>query len=146
MDYGVSLGRRFRALKLWFVLRWFGAEGIRARLREHLRLAAALARWIEDEPGWELVAPVPFSTVVFRRVGEGLSAEEEGRLNMRLLERVNASGEAFLSHTVLGGRVAIRLAIGNLRTEEGHVRRAWDLLRVMAGEAEGSATPAQADG
>ena len=140
MDYGVSLGRRFRALKLWFVLRWFGAEGIRARLREHLRLAALLAGWIEDEPGWELVAPVPFSTVVFRRVEEGLSPEEEGRLNLALLERVNRSGEAFLSHTALGGRVAIRLAIGNLRTGEAHVARAWELLRAAAAEREVAAS------
>ena len=132
MDYGVSLGRRFRALKLWFVLRYFGVEGVRARLREHIRMARTLAAWIEEEEGWELVAPVNFSTVVFRRVLPGTGLEEENRVNRELLDRLNDTGEVFLSHTVLGGRMAIRLAIGNLRTTATHVRRAWELLREAA--------------
>jgi len=139
MDYGVALGRRFRALKLWFVLRWFGVEGVRARLREHVRLAREVAAWVEAEDGWDLVAPVPFSTVVLRRVPAGSDPEAQDRMNADILERVNRSGGAFLSHTVLGGRVSIRLAVGNLRTTGEHVRTAWELLRNAAAEVDGGA-------
>lgn len=136
MDYGVSLGRRFRALKLWFVLRYFGAEGLRERIRTHCRLAREMAGRVEDEPGWELVAPVPFSTVCFRYAPAGVDPDGQDALNHRILERVNASGEAFLSHTVLRERVALRLAIGNLGTRREHVERAWELLREAAAEEE----------
>jgi aromatic-L-amino-acid/L-tryptophan decarboxylase len=133
MDYGLSLGRRFRALKLWFVLRAFGSDGIAARLREHVRLASLFAGWVDDARDFERLAPAPLSVVTFRwnpgRVDEG---ELETR-NMALLERVNASGEVFLSHTKVRGRFALRLAIGNIRTEEKHVRRAWELLNVRSG-------------
>jgi aromatic-L-amino-acid/L-tryptophan decarboxylase len=122
MDYGPALGRRFRALKLWAVLRCFGREGLQALIREHVRLARLFASWIEETPGWELAAPYPFSVVCFRR--EGSNEENEA-----LLERVNASGEAYLSHTVLGDRYVLRLAVGNMRTTEGDVRRAWELLQ-----------------
>ncbi len=132
MDYGVSLGRRFRALKLWMVLRAFGTEGIAERIREHVRLAAALRSWIEADPGFELLAPSPFSLVCFRARFPGRSPEEEDRLNDELVEAVNATGEAFLSPTRLRGRTTLRLAIGNIRTEERHVRRAFDLLRAAA--------------
>lgn len=132
MDYGPALGRRFRSLKLWMVLRWFGREGIAVRIREHLRLAREFSGWVEAEPGWELAAPVPFSTVVFRHRPEGAADEEADALNDRIMERVNASGEAFLSHTRLRGRLVLRLAVGNLRTGEEHVRRAWELLREAA--------------
>ena len=128
MDYGVSLGRRFRALKLWFVLRYFGREGLAERIRAHVRMARALAGWIDDAPGWERVAPTPFSTVAFRFVPRDADAEEIDVLNQEILDRVNASGEAFLTHTRLRGSMAIRLAIGNLKTTEAHVRRAWELL------------------
>ena len=136
MDTGIQLGRRFRSLKLWAILRYFGAEGIRARLAEHVRLARLFANWVDADPDFERVAPVPFSVVCFRAhleaaPGRGTSGAENDadNLNQRLLERVNQSGEVFLSHTKLDGRFIIRLAIGNLRTEERHVRRAWDLLR-----------------
>ena len=121
-ELSVPLGRRFRALKLWAVLRCYGREGLRAMIREHLRLAAAFERWVDEEPGWEVCAPRLFSLVCFRRDG----ADEE---NERLLERVNASGEVFLSHTRVDGRFVLRLAIGNARTTEDDVRLAWEVLR-----------------
>jgi aromatic-L-amino-acid/L-tryptophan decarboxylase len=121
-DYGPALGRRFRGLKLWAVLRSFGREGLQEMIRDHVRLAQVFASWVENEPDWELVAPHPFSVVCFRR--RGSDAENEA-----LLERVNATGEVFLSHTRLNGRYVLRLAIGNLRTTEAEVTRAWELLR-----------------
>jgi aromatic-L-amino-acid decarboxylase len=121
-DYGPALGRRFRSLKLWAVLRCYGREGIQAIQREHVRLARLFAGWVDAEAGWELVAPQRFSLVVFRRDG----SDEE---NEALMERVNRSGEIFLSHTRLAGRIVLRLAIGNARTTEADVRLAWDVLR-----------------
>ena len=118
----IPLGRRFRALKLWAVLRCFGRSGLEERIREHVRLAGLFEEWVRDEPGWEVVAPRHFSLVCFRRDGP----DEE---NERLLESVNASGEIFLSHARLGDRYALRLAIGNFRTTEDDVRLAWDVLR-----------------
>lgn len=133
MDYGVSLGRRFRALKLWFVMRWFGTQGIADRLREHLRLAQELAGWIDADDAWDRLAPVPFSVVAFRHHPEGMDDEGElERHNAAILDRVNGSGEVFLSHTKVRGVYAIRIAIGNLRTTEMHVMRAWELLRAAA--------------
>jgi aromatic-L-amino-acid decarboxylase len=129
MDYGVQLGRRFRALKLWMVIRAFGAEGLAARLERHCELARLFAGWVEREPGWELCAPVPFSLVCFRRTSDGATDAECERLNSETLQRVNASGEAYLSHTKLNGRYVLRLAVGNIRTEERHLARAWELLR-----------------
>jgi aromatic-L-amino-acid decarboxylase len=127
MDTGVQLGRRFRALKLWMILRHFGAEGLRARLAEHIRLARLFASWIETSDRFELAAPVPFSVVCFRLRGD----HGEGA-HMRVLDTVNASGEVFLSHTRLHGRDVLRLAIGHLHTAEAHVRRAFDLLDAAA--------------
>jgi aromatic-L-amino-acid decarboxylase len=121
-EYSQPLGRRFRALKLWAVLRCYGRSGLQERIREHVRLASLFEGWVREEPGWEVVAPRHFSLVCFRREG----GDEE---NERLLERVNASGEVFLSHARLGGRYALRLAIGNFRTAEEDVRLAWDVLR-----------------
>jgi aromatic-L-amino-acid/L-tryptophan decarboxylase len=135
MDYGPALGKRFRALKLWMTLRWFGREGIAARIREHVRLARGFAGWVEAEDGWELLAPVPLSLVVFRFVPPAADDDAADAANERILERVNASGEVLLSHTRLRGRVALRLAIGNLRTTEAHVARAWALLREAAADA-----------
>ncbi len=132
MDYGVSLGRRFRALKLWMVMRAFGAEGLAARIREHVRLAQVFRGWVEADPAFEVVAPSPLSLVCFHWRGPGLSGEEADRANLKILDSVNYSGEAFLSHTALGGRIVLRLAIGNVRTEERHVRRAWELVREAA--------------
>jgi aromatic-L-amino-acid decarboxylase len=121
-EYGPALGRRFRSLKLWAVLRCFGAEGLRAIQREHIRLAELFARWVEDDPDWELAAPQRFSLVVFRRNG----SDEE---NEAILTRANASGDIFLSHTKLDGRYVLRLAIGNARTTEADVRHAWEVLK-----------------
>lgn len=139
MEYGPALGRRFRALKLWMTLRYFGRVGLAARLEEHMRLARMFAGRVEAEPDWEVEAPVPFSTVCFRFRPAGLAQAELDRLNEAILERVNASGDVFLSHTRLGGGFMLRLAIGNIRTEERHVARAWELLRAAAGAEVSSA-------
>jgi aromatic-L-amino-acid/L-tryptophan decarboxylase len=127
-EYSQPLGRRFRALKLWAVLRCHGRSGLQERIREHVRLASLFEGWVRAEPGWEVVAPRHFSLVCFRREG----SDDE---NERLLERVNASGEVFLSHARLGDRYALRLAIGNFRTTEEDVRLAWDVLRREAAAA-----------
>ncbi len=121
-ELSIPLGRRFRALKLWAVLRCYGRAGLQERLREHVRLAELFEGWVRHEPGWEVVAARHFSLVCFRREG----TDED---NERLLDRVNDSGEAFLSHTRFGGRFVLRLAIGNFRTTEDDVRLAWDVLR-----------------
>jgi aromatic-L-amino-acid decarboxylase len=124
-EVSLPLGRRFRALKLWAVLRCYGRAGLQAMIREHVRLAGLFEGWVREEPGWEVAAPRLFSLVCFRLEG-GDDANEA------LLERVNAAGEIFLSHTRLDGRYVLRLAIGNARTTEADVRRAWDVLRRAA--------------
>src|SRR3954464_433808 len=124
-EYGPALGRRFRSLKLWAVLRCYGRSGLQQRIREAIRLASLFEDWVRDEPGWELCAPRPFSVVCFRH--EGSDAE-----NQRLLERANASGEIFISHTVLNGQYVLRMAIGHESTTEDDIRRAWDVLRANA--------------
>jgi aromatic-L-amino-acid decarboxylase len=139
MDYGPALGKRFRSLKLWMVLRWFGTEGMAARIREHVRLARELAGWIDDEPGWEVMAPVPLSLVCFRHAPAGMDPAETDAHNERIMAEVNAGGRAYISHTRLRGRLALRLAVGNLRTTEAHVRAAWDLLRETGGRIGASA-------
>jgi aromatic-L-amino-acid decarboxylase len=144
-DYGVKLGRRFRALKLWMILRYFGHEGLAARIREHCRLARDFAAWVEESSDWELLAPAPFSVVCFRAskaIEDEADDAREARLetlNERLMEAVNATGEIFLSHTKLNGLFTLRLAVGNIRTEESHVRRAWALLNEKLSELEGRA-------
>jgi aromatic-L-amino-acid decarboxylase len=132
MDYGVQLGRRFRALKLWFVLRTYGREGIIDRLRVHIRLAHELERWIDKASHWEMVAPVPFSTVCFRYAPPGLDEEALNAVNLAIIDRVNETGEVFLSGTRLRGQEIIRMAIGHIRTSEEHVSRAWQLLQEAA--------------
>ena len=146
-DYGIQLGRRFRALKLWMILRYFGQEGLASRLREHCRLASEFAAWVEAAPDWELLAPVPFSVVCFRAC-PSLEAEDEqtraallDALNESLMNSVNSTGEIFLSHTKLNGALTLRLAIGNIRTTEHHVRRAWELLNEHAARLTQSAEP-----
>jgi aromatic-L-amino-acid decarboxylase len=134
MDYGITLGRRFRALKLWMVFRGYGSDGLAEIVQRHIDAGRALAGWVDAEPGWERLAPVPFSTVNMRHRPPGV--RDEGQLavhNQAILDRVNASGEVFLSHTELAGRYAIRVAIGNIATELRHVARAWELLREAAG-------------
>jgi len=122
MEYGIALGRRFRALKLWFILRYYGREELARMIEEHVRWAQELARDIEREPGWEICAPTPLSVVCFRKIAS--DAENEA-----IIERVNAGGEIYLSHTMLNGKYVIRIAIGNLFTTRDHVFRAWELVR-----------------
>jgi len=129
MDYGLQLGRRFRALKLWFVLRHFGAQGIRQRLREHIALAQEFAEWVRAEPHWEVLAPHPLSVVCFRYAPPGLDESQLERLNAAIMHAVNATGEVFISHTKIDGRYTIRLAIGNLRTQRSDVEHAWRILQ-----------------
>lgn len=121
MDYGLQLGRRFRSLKLWMVIRYFGVEGLRSLIREHIRLARLFATWVGADTRFEVVAPVPFSTVCFR-----LRGPDEP--NRALLDRINASGAAFMSHTELDGRYTLRFTVGNVRTREANVRKAWALI------------------
>jgi aromatic-L-amino-acid decarboxylase len=137
MDYGQALGRRFRALKLWFVLRYFGARGLAARIEEHIRLAALFESWIRGADEWEVLAPRHLSLVVFR--WRGGARDSLDAANERILERVNAGGRVFLSHAVLHRpgappAYALRLAVGNLATGEEHVARAWEALRAAASE------------
>ena len=114
-DWQVSLGRRFRSLKLWFVLRWYGLEGIRHHVRRHLELAERFASWVEEDERFELAVPRSLNLVCFRKRG----SDED---NERLLERLNASGALYLSHTRLHGRYVLRMSIGQTWTEERHVR------------------------
>lgn len=145
MDYGLALGRRFRALKLWFVLRCFGRRGIVERLRAHVSMARAFAARVQESPEWTLAAPCSLATVAFRFQANGRAAAQEpdadgGRedaVNLAILRRVNASGRAFLTHTVVDGRVTLRLSVGNLRTTPAHVAAAWDLLRDAADAERG---------
>ncbi|MCA0374140.1 MAG: amino acid decarboxylase [Gemmatimonadetes bacterium] len=132
MDYGLQLGRRFRALKLWMVLRAYGAEGLASRLRAHCELARDFAGMVHYEGGWELMAPVTLSLVCFRHAPPGLSEEQLAVHNAALLERVNANGRVYLSHTKIDGRYMLRLAIGNIRTDAHWVQLAWEELRVAA--------------
>lgn len=133
-DYSFQLGRRFRALKLWFVIRAFGIDGLVDRLRHHCGLARTFEGWVRAEPDWEVTAPVPMSVVCFRHRPAGMTDEAQlQRHNAGILDRVNASGQVFLSHTKLGERYVLRVAIGNIRTEEAHLARAWALLRDAVG-------------
>lgn len=139
MDTGIQLGRRFRSLKLWMILRYFGAEGIRRRLALHIHLAQLFAGWVDAHPDFERLAPAPFSVVCFRAhpSGRERSEAELNSLNEHLMKRVNDSGEVFISHTALHGKFTLRIAVGNLRTTEVHVRRLWDLLQARLGEITG---------
>ncbi len=132
MEYGVPLGRRFRALKLWFVLRYFGRAGIVANLREHLRLARHFCTRVEAHPDFEIMAPVLFSLVCFRFHPPRIDEIQLQRLNRNLLDAVNRTGEVLLSHTELNGKFTLRLAVGNLRTTQAHLDRAWELLQAKA--------------
>jgi len=124
-DWQVPLGRRFRALKLWFVLRWYGAEGLRAHIRSGVGLAAEFAGWVEADDRFEIVAPYPFSLVCFRLRSSDVDNEE-------LLSRLNASGQVYLTHTKVDGRFVLRLAIGSPQTTRAHVEQAWALIQTTA--------------
>lgn len=126
MDYGIQLGRRFRALKLWFVIRYFGQNGLIERIREHCRLAKLLASWIKESEDFELLAPVNFALVCFRACPTG--AKDLDSFNETLMNKINGSGEAYLSHTKLNGKYTLRLSIGNIRAEERHIEKVWNLL------------------
>jgi aromatic-L-amino-acid decarboxylase len=140
-EYTPQLGRRFRALKLWMLLRWFGLEGLRRRIGRHLEMAERFAAQVDADPDWERLAPVPFSTVCFRwhPAVSTMTEEELDAANTAIMDAVNRTGEVFLSHTRLAGRFTIRVAIGNLRTEDRHLERAWQLLRAAAADVAGGA-------
>jgi aromatic-L-amino-acid/L-tryptophan decarboxylase len=136
-DWGIQLGRRFRALKLWFVIRSYGMEGLRAMVRRHVALGQELAGWIEAAPDFELMAPAPLALVCFRYRPAGIAADDPtlDRLNRELLERINRSGRVFLTHTTLGGRFVIRAAIGQRCTDREQVVELWELIRSAAPKA-----------
>lgn len=139
-DWGIQLGRRFRALKLWFVIRTYGAQGLRAMIREHIRLGHLLAGWVKDDPEFELMAPAPLALVVFRYVGgeyaePGIRRPEYiDQLNERLLAKIHSGGRIMLTQTRVKGHYAIRLALGHLTTTEAHVREAWEQVKRGATE------------
>jgi aromatic-L-amino-acid decarboxylase len=136
-EYTPTLGRRFRALKLWMLLRYFGLEGLRRRILHHLELGQAFAKWVDESPDFERLAPVPFSTVCFRyiparlrgRQNEPPVAEELDRMNVALMDAVNRSGQTFLSHTRLEGRFAIRMAMANLRATDRDIAQVWEIVQ-----------------
>jgi aromatic-L-amino-acid decarboxylase len=134
MDYGIQLGRRFRALKLWFVLRYFGQNGLIERIREHCRLAKLFASWVDESHDWELLAPVPFALVCFRATPQGV--KDLNAFNERLMNEINASGKAYLSHTKLNGKFTLRLSIGSIHVEERHIEKVWNLLSEKLRESE----------
>jgi aromatic-L-amino-acid decarboxylase len=146
MDYGIQLGRRFRAIKAWMVFRTFGRAGIAARIREHVRLANLLAEWIRADKRFELAAPVVMPVVCFRFVTDAddpaastASSARTDVLNSEIVERINASGRAYLTQTKLRGRTAIRIGLGNVLTTEQHLRNVWELIQKTADELEGRA-------
>jgi aromatic-L-amino-acid decarboxylase len=141
MDYGPQLGRRFRAIKFWFVMRYFGAEGIKSRIRLHMELAREFASWIDESPDFERLAPVPLSTVCFRANPADVKTDID-LLNERLLEEVNRGGKVYLSHTKLDGKFTLRLAIGNIRTRIEHIRLAWEELSKALESIRGEDTSA----
>jgi aromatic-L-amino-acid/L-tryptophan decarboxylase len=130
MDYGVQLGRRFRALKAWMVWRTFGREGLAARIRDHLRLAHLFAGWVKEDPRFELSAPTVMGVVCFRL--KGANDAESDRRNAQIVETINAAGEAYLMQTKLRGRTVMRLGLGNLLTTEEHISRVWEIIRASA--------------
>ena len=128
-EYTPTLGRRLRSLKLWMQLRYFGIEGLRRRIEHHIAMAQRLAAWVDADPDFERMAPTPFSTVCFRYRPGGVEDEALEALNVHLLENINRSGDAFLSHTKLNGVMTLRVAIGNLRTTDADVERVWGVVK-----------------
>ena len=139
MDYGIQLGRRFRALKAWVILRSFGRAGMAARLREQIRLANLLAEWIRKDDRFELSAQASMGVVCFRFdriVAAGIDGYKDklDQLNSEIVERINASGRAYLTQTKLRGRTVMRIGLGNVLTTEEHLRKAWEMIRETASE------------
>jgi aromatic-L-amino-acid decarboxylase len=134
MDYGIQLGRRFRALKAWLIFRSFGREGMAARLRECVRLANLFAEWIKSDDRFELAAPVSMGVVCFRLVGD--DERNIDQLNGEIVEKINASGRVYLTQTKLRGRTVMRIGLGNVLTTEDHLRKAWEIIRETANELE----------
>ncbi len=132
-DWGIQLGRRFRALKLWFVLRSYGAEGLRAFVREHIRLAELFKSWVAADPRFELMAPAHFGLVCFR-LNDGRDEAALSSLNKALMDRLNATGKLYLTHTALHGKFTMRMVIGQRTTAERHVRAAWDLIQEISAD------------
>ncbi|NNL21993.1 MAG: amino acid decarboxylase, partial [Ignavibacteriaceae bacterium] len=129
MDYGIQLGRRFRSLKPWFIIRYFGVEGLQNRIREHIRLAKMFAKWIEESDDFEIMAPANLGVVCFRAISKKNKSENElNTFNENLLSKINKSGKLFLSHTKLNGIYILRISISGLRTQEEHVKKAWELI------------------
>ncbi len=129
MDYGIQLGRRFRSLKLWFIIRYFGKEGLINIIRENIRISREFAELIEEHPDFEKTAPNPFALVCFRAKANGLSENELNKLNEELLRRINSTGKSFLSHTKLNGKYVLRLAINGIHTGERHMLETWELIK-----------------
>ena len=136
-DWGVQLGRRFRALKLWFVIRSYGISGLRHMVREHIRLAKLLCSWVDAHPEFEIMAPVEFSLVCFR-FNDGRPEASLNAFNAHLLDSVNQTGKVYLTHTTLRGRYVIRLVVGQRTTRERHVQHAWNLILAKASELASS--------
>ncbi|HQZ81672.1 MAG TPA: pyridoxal-dependent decarboxylase [Pyrinomonadaceae bacterium] len=133
MDYGIQLGRRFRSLKLWFVMRYFGRAGLVGRIREHCRLARLFAGWVKESAHWEVAAPVPFALVCFR--AKAANTEATNALNEEIMRIVNSSGKAYISHTKLNGRITLRLSVGSVHVEERHIEKVWRLLEAAYEQA-----------
>lgn len=135
MDYGIQLGRRFRSLKPWFIFRYFGVKGLQDRIREHIRLAKMFADWIKESSEFELIAPVNFGVVCFRAVPEKMkTADELNTFNELLINKINRTGRLFLSHTKLNGMFTIRICISGIRTDEKHVKQAWNIINECKNE------------
>lgn len=135
MDYGIQLGRRFRALKAWMVFRAFGRSGIESRIRENCRAAQVLADLVAREPGFRLATEVNMAIVCFRHEPPGMNADLFNRLNQRIVERVNASGQAFLTYTTLRGQTCMRAGFGNLLTTDEHIHMVWKLIELESRKA-----------
>ncbi|NUM61775.1 MAG: aminotransferase class I/II-fold pyridoxal phosphate-dependent enzyme, partial [Ignavibacteriaceae bacterium] len=131
MDYGIQLGRRFRSLKLWFIIRYFGVDGLASRIKNHIKLAKEFAEWVDNENDFELMAPVLFSTICFRYNPGNKTEEELNNLNEKLFEKINSSGKIFLSHTKLNDKFVIRLTIGSIRHERRHIEEAWQIIKKL---------------